>query len=203
MMTEEKLKSILEEKSAKIFCDSNWLITNNVYIRSGATKQVLVFKNRGFVIKCDKRKSYSKKSYCHLEAENYSKAVNMGIEKILLPTTTFCTASDGMIFYKQPIYKGDAQFDIEEVNTRAQYLEETKKREYRINKLVDSFYDPSAIGRNQEWMARAIQYYGYKFMRKVAEWTLLNDINDLHPGNVGYVGNYRPIILDYSGYYDF
>ena len=203
MMTEEKLKSILEEKSVKVFCDSHWLITNNVYIRSGVTKDVLVFKNRGFVIKCDKRESYSERSYCHLEAENYSKAVDMGIEKILLPTTTFCTANDGTIFYKQPIYKGDAQFDKEEVNTRAQYVEETKKREYRINKLVNLFCDSYTIGRNQEWIARAIQYYGYKFMRKVAEWTFLNDINDLHPGNVGYVGNYRPIILDYSGYYGF
>lgn len=202
-MTEERLKSILEERSVDIFNDSYWLAKNHAYVRGGVTKRVLVFERRGFVIKCDKRKSHSDVSYCKLEAQNYDKAVSMGIERILLPTTVFCTAKDGTVFYKQPIYKGDARLDMEEVNTRAQYLEETEKREHRIDKVVNLFWDPCSIGRNSEWMARAIQYYGYKFMRKVAEWTYLNDINDLHPGNVGYIGNYRPIILDYSGYYGF
>ena len=202
-MTEERLKSILEERSIEIFDDQYWLSKNKVYSRSGATKRVLVFERLGFVIKCDKRTSATANSYCKMEAQNYAKAVKMGIEKILLPTTVFCTAKDGTIFYKQPIYKSNAEMDIGKVKARAQYTVATDKREYKIDKVVNLFWDSCAIGRNPEWMARAIQYYGYKFMRKVAEWTYLNDINDLHSGNVGYIGNYRPIILDYSGYYDF
>lgn len=202
-MTEEKLKSILETKSTSVFSDSRWLCTNHIIIRGGVTKQVLVFHNRDFVIKCDKHKPRFGKSYCQLEAENYSKAVDSGIEKILLPTIPFCTAKDGTVFYKQPIYKGDAQLNKGEVNIKIQNIEEDSKREYRINKVVNLFWDSCAVGRNQEWIARAIQYYGYKFMRRVAEWTYMNEINDLHSGNVGYIGNYRPIILDYSGYYGF
>lgn len=46
-MTEERLKAILEEKSTKIFSDSDTMKKMGATSARGATKKVLVFQNRG------------------------------------------------------------------------------------------------------------------------------------------------------------
>lgn len=202
-MTEERLKAILEEKSTKIFSDYDTMKKMGATSARGATKRVLVFQNRGFVLKCD-RYPGCRASYCQAEFENYKSAVKEGIEKILLPTTEYCTGHDGIVFYKQPIYKTNSNLDAGKtkiVQAKIQPYEVCTSRERKIERIIDSFYGSSNLYCSCDWMARAIQYYGTNFMKKVAAWTMEYEVNDLHAGNLGYIGNYRPIILDYSGYW--
>lgn len=201
-MTEERLKAILEEKSTKIFSDSDTMKKIDATFAKGATKKVLVFQNRGFVLKCD-RYPGCRASYCQAEFENYKSAVKEGIEKILLPTTEYCTCHDGIVFYKQPIYKTNSNLNAEKtkiIQAKIQPYELCTRRERKIERIISYFYSSSSLFGSSDWIARAIQYYGTDFMKKVAAWTMEYEVNDLHAGNLGYIGNYRPIILDYSGY---
>lgn len=202
-MTEEKIKAILEKESMKIFHAPGTLKQMGATKASGATKKVLVFPKKGFVLKCD-RYPNEDSSYCKTEAENYNSAVSAGIEKILLPTTKFCTCADGIVFYKQPIYKSNSVLDADgerTVDDKIQPFRSCTKRERKVARIINLFYSHSSLYNSEKWMARAIQYYGTDFMKEVANWTMENDVNDLHGGNLGYIGNYRPIILDYSGYW--
>ena len=63
--------------------------------------------------------------------------------------------------------------------------------------LANKFYK-SKFRFCHQWLAQAVVYYGYDFMRQVAKWTQICHVNDLHSGNVT-MFNGRPIILDYSG----
>lgn len=201
-MTEERLKAILEEKSTQIFSDADDMIKIGATFARGATKKVLVIQNKGFVLKCDRYPSRAA-SYCQAEFENYKSAVKEGIEKILLPTTEFCVCHDGIVFYKQSIYKCNADLDASKakiVEEKIQEFDVCSRRERKIERITNLFYSSSNLYSSGDWVARAIQYYGTNFMKKVAAWTMEYEVNDLHAGNLGYIGNYRPIILDYSGY---
>lgn len=199
-MTEEKLKKIIEIESLGIFSNSLLMKKIQASYASGMTKDVLIFKNKGFVLKSDDVPR--RHSYCGQEYQNYLQAVNMGIERILLPTTPFCTCRDGVTFYKQPIYKMNADLgysDSKNLRHKLHYTDLSEKRGRRLDKLERTFYDEN-IG-NYFWLIRAVQYYGMDFMLKVADWTCENNINDLHDENIGFIANYRPIILDYSGFW--
>ena len=119
----------------------------------------------------------------------FQKAVEMGIDKILLPTTLFYVDSCGHKYYCQPQFQSKPFHDF---RYRVNSVVEDKSYE-----LANKFYK-SKFRFCHQWLAQAIVYYGYDFMRQVAKWTQICHVNDLHSGNVT-MFNGRPIILDYSG----
>ena len=156
---------------------------------SGYTKQVFIFKDIPWVIKCNYECDGYSGDACGDEARNYQKAVKMGVDKILLPTILFYVDSCGHKYYCQPQFQPKPFHNFR----------------YRVNSVVEDksyalankFYK-SKFRFCHQWLAQAIVYYGYDFMRQVAKWTQICHVNDLHGGNVT-MFNGRPIILDYSG----
>lgn len=156
---------------------------------SGYTKRVFILKEIPWVIKLNFYEDGYNGDACGDEACNYQKAVEMGIDKILLPTALFYVDSCGHKYYCQPQFQPKPFHNFK----------------YRVNSVVEDksyalankFYK-SKFRFCHQWLAQAIVYYGYDFMRQVAKWTQICHVNDLHSGNVT-MFNGRPIILDYSG----
>ena len=155
----------------------------------GYTKQVFIFKDIPWVIKCNYDCNGYNGDACGDEARNYQKAVKMGVDKILLPTILFYVDGYGHKYYCQPKFQS----------------QDVRIFRYRVNNVVadksyalaNKFYK-SKFRFCHQWLAQAIVYYGYDFMRQVAKWTQICHVNDLHRENVT-MFNGRPIILDYSG----
>lgn len=197
-MTERALKKLLNRPYDALI-DSETLKEIGATSDCGMTKDVLIFRAEGFVLKFSKLED---EDYCKLEYKNYLRAKTAGVEKILLPTTLFYKNSFGITFYKQPIFykcQDDLTgYEKKILSRKSKYTQKlTQKRESKLFNVLDDFFD-TAI--DDSWMVRAVQYYGYDFMEKVAKWTCENSINDLHEGNIGYIGNFRPVIFDYSGF---
>lgn len=197
-MIEKTLKKLLN-RPYDVLIDSKILKEIGATSDCGMTKDVLIFKAEGFVLKFSKLED---EDFCKLEYKNYLRAKAAGVEKILLPTTFFYKNNFGITFYKQPIFykcQDDlTRYERKILSHKSKYTQKvTQKRESKFYDLLDDFFDTTI---DDSWMVRAIQYYGYDFMRKVAKWTCENSINDLHEGNIGYIGNFRPVIFDYSGF---
>ena len=47
------------------------------------------------------------------------------------------------------------------------------------------------------WNYNILKYYGFKIGKKILK--VVNDFQDLHDENVGYLGNGRPVVFDYGG----
>lgn len=163
-------------------------------ISSGATRRVFIFPKLGVVIKFP----YDSHNYCEQEVEFYESAKTYGVEKLLLPIEKVGITKGGIPLYIQPIYK----FTINEMGWKKQ---EAVAKRFRKTRKLDTlravshgcYYSP-----DKDWLARAIQLYGKKFMRSFEAWTNAHRVNDLHSQNIGYIGNFRPVLIDYAGFYN-
>ena len=87
--------------------------------------------------------------------------------------------------------------------------------EYPRARLIDRFYytpskeiadrvRKSGSGfalQNTNVAAFFVEKYGYDEFLKIADFLEWNGINDLHSGNIGYLGE-QLVFIDYAGYYD-
>lgn len=163
----------------------------------GAEKNVLIFAKRNpFVVKITKYSANNEGS-CYDEYQNYVKIKNAGFGD-------FCPE---MVMI-------DKKICIQEkVNTR--YGKSSKKEiskglfKYVYHKhylkLDDEFNykypNCNSVSLPTGWLENAIRYHGAKRVVKFLNFIIGElEINDLHSGNVGYVGE-RPVIFDMSGYY--
>ena len=164
----------------------------NCRTSSGATRRVFIFPKLGVVIKFP----YDNHNYCEQEVAFYESAKEYGVEKLLLPIEKVGETKGGIPLYIQPIYK----YTIEEMGwgNRDKVSKRTGKTcNYKIIRKITRgcYYSP-----NSDWVKRATQLYGKKFMLSFEKWTKAHRINDLHDQNVGYIGNLRPVLIDYAGY---
>jgi hypothetical protein len=170
------------EMGAKLKCKTS----------SGATRRVFIFPKLGVVIKFPDEST----DYCEQEVRFYESAKAYGVERLLLPIEKVGVTKGGIPLYIQPIYK----FTIAEMGCRQQEMVANRFRKTRKVATVRAVSHGCYYAPNKDWMARAIQLYGKKFMRSFEEWTNTNHVNDLHSQNIGYIGNFRPVLIDYAGY---
>ena len=162
----------------------------------GATKGCFIFKN--FVLKFNLADGDSRRiSDCvGRELEIYNKAKEKGLEKILVPTYPFYTNCYGITFVKQQ--KISCSISSQSGKKRKENVNKCKNVSDKIvHKVRRGFYKRTCS--NSQWLARAIQIYGKNFMKDFEQFTHEYQINDLHYGNIGYIGK-LPVILDFSGY---
>lgn len=161
-------------------------------ISSGATRRVFIFPKLGVAIKfpCD---DYN---YCEQEVEYYESAKTYGVEKLLLPIEKVGVTKGGIPLYIQPIYK----VTVDEMGWKQQDKVLKRMRKTRNPALERTISHSCYYAPNRDWLARAIQIHGKKFMRSFEAWTNAHHVNDLHSQNVGYIGNFRPVLIDYAGY---
>ena len=171
--------------------------SRDVFFSSGETRYAVVFKRDDFVLKIP-RYEYCKEDYCQAEIRAYESAKAYRVERILLPIELYHTTSTGIAIYKQPKYS----FSTSEGEYRLEYNKYLHRRNTPIRcsvltKITNECRDGGRISHH--WMARVLQLYGKKFCRSFEEWTMENNVNDLHNSNTGWLDN-KPIILDYAGY---
>jgi hypothetical protein len=162
----------------------------------GATKGCFIFKN--FVLKFNLEDGDSRRidDCVGRELEIYNKAKEKGLEKILVPTYPFYTNCYGITFIKQQ--KISCSIDSQSGKKRKENVNKCKNVSNKaIYKVRRGFYKRTCS--NSQWLARAIQIYGKNFMKDFEQFTHEYQINDLHYGNIGYIGK-LPVILDFSGY---
>ena len=162
----------------------------NCQFHSGVTRYALVFPKERLVFKF----CYSgRKDYCVQEFQNYQIAKTYRVERCLLPVE-LAFEIDGIKVFCQPMYTkcvGDMSNDEYDIVDRK--IQHVPHKIYR--KVRQGCY--SAPPEN--WTKRAIQIYGKAFMKSFQLWTHDCCVDDLHSGNVGWLGK-QPIIIDYAGY---
>lgn len=164
-------------------------------LHNGASRWAFVFKGHKAVFKFARYTS-TDTDYCELEARNYTLAKKYGIERCLLPIEYVGTTDTEVAVYYQPMFdKAQGQLPYNDI-CRLERKLGTLHNAPVIRKIRRGCYDaPERL-----WIERATQIYGKRFMKSFEDWTREAQVNDLHNGNVGYIGK-QPIIIDYAGYH--
>lgn len=177
---------------------------------TGATKGVLIFEQLGFVIKipfcrnsedCEYNSAYGEYEccyftgadtdngwdYCEAEANKYERAEEEGLAQCFAKTKKIGDI-DGY-----PIYMQELADIYKSIDYQSSHTEEDSRQ---VSSICNSnnFYM-----FNIEWLSDAFHYYGEKVFHKLLEFIRTVGINDLHDGNIGYIGN-RPVLVDYSSF---
>ena len=177
---------------------------------TGATKGVLIFEQLGFVIKipfcrnsedCYYNSAYGEYEccyftgadtdngwdYCEAEANKYERAEEEGLAQCSAKTKKIGDI-DGY-----PIYMQELADIYKSIDYQSSHTEEDSRQ---VSSICNSnnFYM-----FNIEWLSDAFHYYGEKVFHKLLEFIRTVGINDLHDGNIGYIGN-RPVLVDYSSF---
>ncbi len=177
---------------------------------TGATKGVLIFEQLGFVIKipfcrnsedCYYNSTYGEYEscyftgadtdngwdYCEAEANKYERAEEEGLAQCFAKTKRIGDI-DGY-----PIYMQELANIYKSIDYQSSHTEEDSRQ---VSSICNSnnFYM-----FNLEWLSDAFHYYGEKVFHKLLEFIRTVGINDLHDGNIGYIGN-RPVLVDYSSF---
>ena len=168
-----------------------------VSCRNGVSKCCLIFDKLDFVIKWS---PYSGKE-AFAEVSTYEKAKEKNLA-FLFPKTNVFTTINGINFIAQE------KIDFSCSDT-PRYLKEKYEKQSRTVK--NRIYHKMEIGfqlgtdcdrdLNRLWASMVISLYGKKVAKALCDFIRENKINDLHGNNLGYKNN-RPIILDFSGYYE-
>ena len=180
------------ENSFSKWYDSKKLAEYGVYYENGASK-VCLYQDEiseyvikfGFV--------GSKKDYCQIECENYRKAVEAGLERYFPYTEELCVR-DGIHFFIQE----KAVCDEEAISSEWFSEMNEAMSDYRDDyESEDEYYsyvwDAVAEMSDEE---RVNTLYGDE---ELLDFLYEMDINDLHEGNFGMIGD-RVVIIDFSGW---
>ncbi len=159
---------------------------------TGATRGCYTCSDWNYVIKFD---LYKKGTYCQTELRNYERAKFYRVEQVLLPIERHTILDNGIEIYFQTPYTSCYKNCPKDV---AKELE--KARDAMNHTLFNRMCASMNYDIADRWVARVVQLYGKKFLKSFQEWRKECEVNDLHRGNIGFLGN-RPIILDYAGYH--
>lgn len=165
----------------------------------GATKGVLMFEKLGFVIKIPfigdtdqqfhgANNSENDWNYCETEYEIFKLAERENIGKCFANIEKAYIINDHPIYIQEFAYISDSKTTSCISHTEE---DEDKAKTYCHKAKVDI--------HDSFWLGDAIAYYGEKIFQKLMSFIKDNEINDLHGGNIGYIGE-RPVLIDYSGY---
>lgn len=162
----------------------------------GATRWAFVFEKHQTVVKFPRYED-TDEDYCQLEADNYEKAKEYRIERCLLPIEYVDTTLGNIPIYIQPMFSV-SQENLS-YNIRERWGRKVGKLRHTpiMRKIKNGCrYTPADL-----WIERATQIYGKAFMKSFQRWTRECRVDDLHSGNIGWLGK-QPIIIDYAGYHD-
>ena len=134
---------------------------------------------------CD-RYAYDHWDYCDIEVDRYFLASDNNLKE--------CFAKTELLGFAQnhPIY-------IQERAIMFNQSEESKHSDEEYTK-ASNLRQEHGFYINIHWVMDFIFYYGEKMFKALADFCEKYDIEDLHDGNIGYIGG-RPCLVDYSSYY--
>lgn len=126
--------------------------------------------------------------YCAAELLNYEAAEDEDLADCFAKVELICT------IHSHPIYKQEKAELYSDHNHKYEEGDErtSSTREYCNRNNIHIF--------NLIWQSDFIDYFGFEKFNAFMDFINNSSINDLHCGNVGYIGD-RPVLIDYSGFY--
>lgn len=128
--------------------------------------------------------------YCRVEAGLYQKAEAAHVE-VFFAKTEFIGYVNGFPVYIQP--KVEIFNETRSVEDYEEDLRENTKD--TCNKLEVNCF-------NTCWLCDFLDYYGEDELLQLSQFLINNCIGDLHGGNLGYLEDGTPVIVDYSDYWE-
>ena len=168
------------------------LESNEIMVRveRGATKLVIISSeadNWVFKIPFNDYKS----NYCQMEVEIYENAEREGVEEFFAPCY-FLENFDGAAIYVMA--RAEVSFNRLYSDLYERFSSEGRAEDEIENMLID-------IEDSDEYVDWLFPYYSdYDSFEKFVEFLRSSNINDLHSGNIGYIGD-NVVLIDYSGYF--
>lgn len=180
-------------------CD--FLQENNMAVFRGATRGAIVPRDENFVIKFDLDFF---DDFCNTEFKNYQAAKEEELEEFfaeIKPLGEFNILNVHMKCFVQTkaeeIYEDTAEAQLpfispDDFEDEDEYYQALYDRDECV---CDMNPDRLPYG----WADRVIDEYGYDEYERLVHFLNEHDINDIHAGNVGFIGR-RCIIFDYAGF---
>lgn len=184
---------------------------------TGATKLVIIPKDRDYVIKipftgyysdpfleieeCEKYFEFTGSTgdiyndYCSAELNVYQKAISQSLDFIFVPITYINTIK-GLSIYIQPKVDMYEQIDINLYSPSKKSID--KVILYRQSFIFNNPLNMAPIS----WVASLLDcVQTLEEYNKIQNFLSDVGIHDLHSGNVGYYQN-KPVIIDYGSFHD-
>lgn len=206
-------------------------IPSNISIRFGISRGCIIDNEYDYVVKFDVETDSSGDSICEREVDLYASAREYGVEKYLVHPSYIGTYIKTITFYdakKMEHYIDWLEYDPvgfdEDFMEREEKFGELKRitievplyayeRAYGYNftMLVDSeeerchsIAEASCSPLRKRSLQVAMEFihrYGVEEYEKFGVFLEDNNVNDLHPGNVGELNN-EFVLIDFAGFHD-
>ena len=194
MLAKYSGETICEDTLIDIFneADYQW--------NTGCTRFVILDDDWDFVLKIAIY-SYQNEDANLTEFNNYKKAEEFGVEKVLLPTLPLVDLGlkNGLIYYQPKFSTSISDFRWSETEEAEEFSNRYLQLSHSdfIENLQDKFCDGNRL--DPLWLACVFSLFGEEFCEKLALWSKKNGVNDLHNSNTGLL-NGKPVIIDYAGF---
>lgn len=179
------------------------------FIAAGETKVCIIPKNKQYVIKISVCRDKDKMSACGYEAEVYYKAKKESLEQFFPTTETLYDKNGICIIAQQKCDFSSAHIPFNKDNKYQRIVRTFEERDDytcfcdKIDRDMQNFKDDGYTRYiNRTWIAMSVVLYGKKSVKRLCHFLSVNNIDDLHDNNLGFI-NDKPIILDFSGYFNF
>ena len=192
----ERTNSVIEDGEGFYWFVASSCFCRNykIKVESGCTRGVIIPPNENYIIKFD---IDWKDHFCEVEALNYRKAKRAGLEKFFAAMRFLVRFNFGgfrMDFYIQE------KVDEMMVDNNSIY-----RSDYDCSEDYEAALEEGEASESNEdcvpygWADRVIDYFGSNTYYRIIDFLNDNDINDVHSGNVGFMGD-RCVIFDFAGY---
>lgn len=173
-----------ESDDCYIFSDGNY----EVHIAGGASKVAFWTDESDYVFKMGFNKL--RRDYCGLEAEHFAEAKRLGLDEFFA-ATEFVMYCKGIRVY----IAERAEVGYERLSS--DLYEKLESSGMKENEIIDTICEVDECCEFMNWL---VPYYADSDKAdELFEFLNESDINDLHSGNIGYIGE-RLVLIDYSGY---
>lgn len=192
--TEFYLGTLTCDDATRDWRESKSLFTQPDFIfQYGATKGVFIPKDlTDYVVKFDFDELES--SYCFHEFDTYNTAKEQNLDRYFAETRLLGSFQNNFLYAQEYV-----RYSCEDLLIDTETIVSENFIQHISEKMQDT---PCTCSLPMEWCAKFIDLYGEKELDRLFKFLEDRGVNDLHSGNVGYLSDKRPIIFDYSGYYE-
>lgn len=205
-------------------------VPRNISFYSGATRGVISDSDWDEIVKFDLDSYYAEVSPCAAEATVYEAAVNACLDRCFTRARFIGTYVKTVKAYPVSLFEGcdDENLDLTEDGfidkVKELGFDEGDMREVTIKVPLYAYEKASNVGwtcneyedeegeiaqsydsplteRAEEVAASFVHEYGEEVYAELSSFLREWDVNDLHCGNVGWIGD-RFVLIDYAGYHE-
>lgn len=178
------------------------IMHETIQYANGASKEVLIFPVRGYVLKWSDRSRD-----CEREAAIYAEAVKQGLEQFFPETVKvadWVNPRTGQIItiVAQQMVDCNTRQIPKQLDRKLLKIANTVPN-VRHRQMDKAFKKADLNGYNRDlsitWAKVVVSLYGKRKAIALCNFVNQFHINDLHRSNLGYIG-IKPVLIDFSGY---